>query len=133
MLWQVRASLEDRPGTLAALAVSCGEQLVNILGLQIFPAADGRVVDELVLHTPGGWGPREVEQLCAGAGGLGVGERLAAREGDSRTGPLVEVERGGAGPVCGDGVEEPAQLLLEQLGLLHDHLSGAQVADRLVL
>ncbi|HSE55367.1 MAG TPA: GNAT family N-acetyltransferase [Nocardioidaceae bacterium] len=70
MLWQVRASLEDRPGTLAALAVSCGEQLVNILGLQIFPAADGRVVDELVLHTPGGWGPREVEQLCAGAGAV---------------------------------------------------------------
>jgi len=70
MLWQVRASLEDRPGTLAALAVSCGERLVNILGLQIFPAADGRVVDELVLHTPGGWGTHEVEQLCADAGAV---------------------------------------------------------------
>ncbi len=68
MLWQVRALIEDRPGALAALAVGCGEQSVNILGLQIFPAADGRVVDELVLHTPGGWGAMDVEQLCGLAG-----------------------------------------------------------------
>ena len=45
MLWQVRTLLEDRPGALAALSVGCGDQLVNILGLQIFPAPDGRVVD----------------------------------------------------------------------------------------
>jgi GNAT superfamily N-acetyltransferase len=68
MLWQVRASLQDRPGALAALAASCGDQLVNILGLQIFPAPDGRVVDELVLHTPGGWSAADVEQLCVLAG-----------------------------------------------------------------
>ncbi|HEX6876415.1 MAG TPA: GNAT family N-acetyltransferase [Nocardioidaceae bacterium] len=68
MLWQVRASLQDRPGALAALAASCGDQLVNILGLQIFPGPDGRVVDELVLHTPGGWSRPDVEQLCVLAG-----------------------------------------------------------------
>lgn len=68
MFWQVRALLDDRPGALAALAVSCGDQLVNILGLQIFPTADGRVVDELVLHTPGGWSAEDVEQLCVLAG-----------------------------------------------------------------
>lgn len=68
MLWQVRALLDDRPGAMAALAVSCGDQSVNILGLQIFPAADGRVVDELVLHTPGGWTAIDVEQLCVLAG-----------------------------------------------------------------
>jgi ribosomal protein S18 acetylase RimI-like enzyme len=68
MLWQVRALLEDRPGALAALTMSCGDQLVNILGLQIFPAADGRVVDELVLHTPGGWTAQDVEQLFTAAG-----------------------------------------------------------------
>lgn len=68
MLWQVRTLLEDRPGALAALAVGCGDQLVNILGLQIFPAADGRVVDELVLHTPGGWTAQDIEQLFVLAG-----------------------------------------------------------------
>lgn len=68
MLWKVRASLDDRPGAMAALAASCGEQSVNILGLQIFPAPDGRVVDELVLHTPGGWDAVAVQQLCLLAG-----------------------------------------------------------------
>lgn len=68
MLWQVRALLDDRPGAMAALAAVCGEQNINILGLQIFPAADGRVVDELVLHTPGGWAAADVERLCDAAG-----------------------------------------------------------------
>jgi predicted N-acetyltransferase YhbS len=68
MMWQVRALLEDRPGALAALAAACGAQSVNILALQIFPAADGRVVDELVLSTPGGWTVPDVEQLCDLAG-----------------------------------------------------------------
>jgi L-amino acid N-acyltransferase YncA len=68
MMWQVRALLEDRPGALAALAAACGTQSVNILALQIFPAADGRVVDELVLSTPGGWAVSDVEQLCDLAG-----------------------------------------------------------------
>lgn len=68
MMWKVRALLEDRPGAMAALAASCGEQAVNILGLQIFPTADGRVVDELVLHAPGGWTRADVERLCVLAG-----------------------------------------------------------------
>jgi GNAT superfamily N-acetyltransferase len=68
MMWQVRALLDDRPGALAALAEGCGDRNVNILGLQIFPSADGRVVDELILHTPGGWGTEDVERLCAHAG-----------------------------------------------------------------
>lgn len=68
MLWQVRTLLEDRPGALAALAACCGRDRVNILGLQIFPAADGRVLDEMVLHTPGGWSAPDVEGLCERAG-----------------------------------------------------------------
>ncbi|HEX6248238.1 MAG TPA: GNAT family N-acetyltransferase [Nocardioidaceae bacterium] len=68
MLWQVRALIEDRPGSLADLAVACGDRAVNILGLQIFPAPDGRVVDELVLHTPGGWSAEDVARMCATAG-----------------------------------------------------------------
>lgn len=72
MLWHVRALLEDRPGALASLAASCGDRLVNILGLQVFPATDGRVVDELVLHTPGGWKDVDVELLCAESGAQNV-------------------------------------------------------------
>lgn len=68
MLWHVRALLEDRPGSLAAIATSCGDQNVNVLGLEIFPTVDGRVVDALVLHSPGGWEARDVEQLCLLAG-----------------------------------------------------------------
>lgn len=71
MLWHVRALLEDRPGALASLAASCGEQNVNVLGLEIFPTADGRVLDALVLHTPGGWDASDVEQLCLLAGATG--------------------------------------------------------------
>lgn len=41
MLWRVRVTLEDRPGALAALAVRCGADGVNILGLQVFPSLDG--------------------------------------------------------------------------------------------
>jgi ribosomal protein S18 acetylase RimI-like enzyme len=68
MLWQVRALLEDRPGALAALASSCGARNVNVLGLEIFPGVDGRVVDQLVLHTPGGWNAGDVARLCELAG-----------------------------------------------------------------
>ena len=68
MWWQVRAVLEDRPGALAALAMSCGEESVNILGLQVFPCLGGRVVDELVLCTAGGWSGADVERLVRQAG-----------------------------------------------------------------
>jgi hypothetical protein len=45
MLWKVRATLAERPGSLAELARSCGEAGVNILGLQIFPGI-GSVTDD---------------------------------------------------------------------------------------
>lgn len=71
MLWRVRTTLSDRPGSLAALARHCGEQDVNILGLQIFPGVDG-VTDELVLRVPEGWRSAEVASLVEGAGGTEV-------------------------------------------------------------
>ena len=71
MLWRVRTTLSDRPGSLAALARHCGEQGVNILGLQIFPGVGG-VTDELVLRGPDGWGTGEVAELIETAGGSGV-------------------------------------------------------------
>ncbi len=68
MLWQVRALLSDRPGAMAALASRCGERGANILALDVHPAADGEVVDELVIHTPESWTAPDVEQLCTDAG-----------------------------------------------------------------
>ena len=68
MLWRVRTTLSDRPGSLATLALHCGEQGVNILGLQIFPGIGG-VTDELVLRAPASWGTGDVAALVERAGG----------------------------------------------------------------
>ncbi|GAW51573.1 LigA [Nocardioides sp. PD653] len=70
-MWRVRTTLPDRPGALAALAASCGEAGVNILGLQIFPGIES-VTDELVLRTPEGWGESEIAELLGRSGGLSV-------------------------------------------------------------
>jgi ribosomal protein S18 acetylase RimI-like enzyme len=71
MLWRVRTTLPDEPGTLAMLAQRCGEAGANILGLQIFPGLDG-VTDEVVLSTADDWTVARVVALVSGAGGTGV-------------------------------------------------------------
>lgn len=71
MLWRVRTTLADRPGALAVLARRCGEESVNILGLQIFPGVGG-VTDELVLRSPQGWSLADVAALVESAGGTEV-------------------------------------------------------------
>jgi GNAT superfamily N-acetyltransferase len=68
VLFRVRTTMADRPGSLAELARSCGEEGVNILALQIFPGLDG-VTDELVLRVPEGWDAAQVRALVTGAGG----------------------------------------------------------------
>ena len=71
MLWRVRTTMPDRPGSLAVLARNCGEAGVNILGLQIFPGIDA-VTDELVLRTPSDWGLAEIAELVEESGGVSV-------------------------------------------------------------
>ena len=71
MLWRVRTTLPDRPGTLAALAQRCGEAEVNIMAMQIFPGADA-VTDQFVLRTPESFGVEEITALLESAGGGGV-------------------------------------------------------------
>ena len=71
MLWRVRTTLPDRPGTLAALADECGRAEVNILGLQVFPGG-GQVTDELVLSTPDDWDDDRLVALLGSAGGQDV-------------------------------------------------------------
>jgi hypothetical protein len=67
MLWRVRTTLSDRPGSLATLALHCGEQGVNILGLQIFPGVEG-VTEELVLRAPDTWGRHDRSGRLPGPG-----------------------------------------------------------------
>ncbi|MCW2762134.1 MAG: N-acetyltransferase [Marmoricola sp.] len=68
MFFRVRASLTERPGTLALLATRCGDAGLNILGLQIFPDL-GRVTDEMVISAPDTWTAGAVAELVSGAGG----------------------------------------------------------------
>lgn len=69
MLWRIRATLPDRPGTLALLARECGEAGVNIQTVQVFTPTAGTVTDELILRTPDDWGEGELSRLVARAGG----------------------------------------------------------------
>ena len=78
MLWQVRAVVRDRPGAVAALATSFGAAGVNILALDVLPTGGGCVVDELVLDTPDGWRPADVERLAADAGVVSAVVRRAS-------------------------------------------------------
>lgn len=71
MLWRVRTTLLDRPGTLAALAATCGDAGVNILGVQIFPGVEA-VTDELVLSTPDDWTAADITELVGRSGGTAL-------------------------------------------------------------
>jgi GNAT superfamily N-acetyltransferase len=71
MLWRVRTSLTDRPGSLAQLAVICGEHGLNILAVQIFPEI-GSVVDELVVEAADVWTGQDLAALVATSGGSAV-------------------------------------------------------------
>jgi hypothetical protein len=66
-------SLQDRPGGLVELTTACGDSGVNILALDVLPALDGQVTDELVLHTPATWTGDDVRAMCRDADILEVG------------------------------------------------------------
>jgi GNAT superfamily N-acetyltransferase len=68
MFYRVRTRLPDTPGALATLAQRCGDEGVNILGLQIYPDL-GSVTDDLVIKVPDAWTPARVVDLVASAGG----------------------------------------------------------------
>ncbi|MBS42845.1 MAG: GNAT family N-acetyltransferase [Nocardioides sp.] len=79
MLWRVRTTLPDRPGTLAAVARECGEAQVNIARFQVFPGHDS-VTDEMVLSTPDDWTEDDLAELLARAGGTDVLARPCTEE-----------------------------------------------------
>ncbi|MFE1250135.1 GNAT family N-acetyltransferase [Streptomyces sp. NPDC058766] len=51
-LWQMRTTVRDEPGSLAALCAALAGQRVDILSLQTHPLAEG-AVDEFLLRAPG--------------------------------------------------------------------------------
>jgi GNAT superfamily N-acetyltransferase len=71
MLWRVRTTFVDRPGTLAEIALACGRAEVNIVAMQVL-ASGAQVTDVFVVGAPQGWNDLEVADLFEGTGGTDV-------------------------------------------------------------
>jgi predicted amino acid-binding ACT domain protein len=70
-MWQVRATLRDRPGSLAALSGKLAALKVNILAIQAHPTNDG-VTDELLVAAPPGVTVGEIAAAMDAGGGVGI-------------------------------------------------------------
>ncbi|WP_228044700.1 GNAT family N-acetyltransferase [Streptomyces ferrugineus] len=70
-LWRMRTTVQDEPGSLAALCTALAGLRVDILSLQTHPLAEG-TVDEFLLRAPGGLAATEIAHAVAQAGGDGT-------------------------------------------------------------
>ncbi|MFF3324848.1 GNAT family N-acetyltransferase [Streptomyces sp. NPDC002889] len=68
VLWRMRTTVRDTPGSLAALCTALAGQRVDILTLQTHPLADG-TVDEFLLRAPAALQAQEISREVAAAGG----------------------------------------------------------------
>ncbi|WP_435847930.1 GNAT family N-acetyltransferase [Streptomyces fradiae] len=68
VLWRVRTTVRDEPGSLAALCGALAGLRVDILTLQTHPLADG-TVDEFLLRAPAALQPAALTRRIAAAGG----------------------------------------------------------------
>lgn len=68
VLWRMRTTVRDEPGSLAALCTALAARRVDILNLQTHPLSDG-AVDEFLLRAPEALTPEELTRTVAGAGG----------------------------------------------------------------
>ncbi|MFD4137407.1 GNAT family N-acetyltransferase [Streptomyces sp. NPDC058572] len=68
VLWRMRTTVRDTPGSLAALCTALAGQGVDILTLQTHPLADG-TVDEFLLRAPAGLQAPGLTHGIAEAGG----------------------------------------------------------------
>ncbi|MGW2784071.1 N-acetyltransferase family protein [Streptomyces populi] len=68
VLLRMRTTVEDTPGSLAALCAALAEHQVDILSLQTHPLADG-TVDEFLLRAPAELATSEITRGVARAGG----------------------------------------------------------------
>ncbi|WP_372514860.1 GNAT family N-acetyltransferase [Streptomyces ortus] len=71
VLWRMRTTVRDEPGSLAALCVALAELRVDILSLQTHPLAEG-TVDEFLLRAPATVGASEVTRAVSVSGGFGT-------------------------------------------------------------
>ncbi|WP_405672827.1 GNAT family N-acetyltransferase [Streptomyces sp. NBC_01530] len=67
-LWRVRTTVQDEPGSLAALCTALGGRRVDILSLQTHPLAEG-TVDEFLLRAPDELMGSDLTRLVSLAGG----------------------------------------------------------------
>ncbi|MFJ8864789.1 GNAT family N-acetyltransferase [Streptomyces sp. NPDC102473] len=68
VLWRMRTTVRDAPGTLAALCTALARHRVDILTLQTHPLADG-TVDEFLLRAPAALPAQQLTREISSAGG----------------------------------------------------------------
>lgn len=68
VLWRMRTTVADTPGSLAALCTALATFRVDILTLQTHPLADG-TVDEFLLRTPATLEAQQLTRAVSDAGG----------------------------------------------------------------
>lgn len=71
VLWRMRTTVRDEPGSLAALCTALAHLRVDILTLQTHPLADG-TVDEFLLRAPASLQAPTLTREVASAGGTGT-------------------------------------------------------------
>ncbi|MFD6419414.1 GNAT family N-acetyltransferase [Streptomyces sp. NPDC060194] len=67
-LWRMRTTVDDAPGSLAALCTALAALRIDILSLQTHPLADG-TVDEFLLRAPDALSAQALTDTVAAAGG----------------------------------------------------------------
>ncbi|MFD4031130.1 GNAT family N-acetyltransferase [Streptomyces sp. NPDC058637] len=68
VLWRMRTTVQDAPGTLAALCIALARHRIDILTLQTHPLAEG-TVDEFLLRAPAALPAQQLSREIATAGG----------------------------------------------------------------
>ncbi|MET7643837.1 GNAT family N-acetyltransferase [Streptomyces sp. NPDC005426] len=68
VLWRMRTTVRDAPGSLAALCTVLARHRIDILTLQTHPLAEG-TVDELLLRAPAALPPAQLTRAVSEAGG----------------------------------------------------------------
>ncbi|MFE7428814.1 GNAT family N-acetyltransferase, partial [Streptomyces sp. NPDC057545] len=68
VLWRMRTTVRDAPGSLAALCLALARHRVDILTLQTHPLARG-TVDEFLLRAPASLRARQLSRSVSAAGG----------------------------------------------------------------
>ncbi|ELP69290.1 ACT domain protein, partial [Streptomyces turgidiscabies Car8] len=71
VLWRMRTTVRDQPGSLASLCIALAERRIDILSLQTHPLAVG-TVDEFLLRAPGDLAAAEISGSVSRAGGQGT-------------------------------------------------------------